>query len=338
MNQCGIECTISDHFGIYSAYSIGSATLRVNDLANRFVNKVNFSKLDGIMLSTDLDTLVEGTDANKAMSNLVDAISGAIQCSTYRSHLNARNYRLKEWMTDSLLQSVRKRDRMFKKTHKLPENDPRKIEYKNYRNTLKAALRTAKRVFLTARLVAASGNIREQYKIIREKLNLPGKDVNILDKLMQISNNAPNTLNDYFVSVGAKTAQSVEHLKVYNDIPALAAENSFSLINTTIVELCGIIDDLNDHKASGADNISNKIIKRYKDLLLPILVRLFNLCMDNGVFPDTLKIAVVVPVFKSGSPVVVANYRPNVYCPLLPNYLKKYFIIKSYFICKITIF
>jgi len=35
-----------------------------------------------------------------------------------------------------------------------------------------------------------------------------------------------------------------------------------------------------------------------------------NLCFDNGVFPEKLKISKIIPVFKKGSRTAVSNYRP----------------------------
>ena len=38
---------------------------------------------------------------------------------------------------------------------------------------------------------------------------------------------------------------------------------------------------------------------------------LFNLPVSTGVFPDILSVARVVPIFKSGSEILLINYRPN---------------------------
>ena len=40
------------------------------------------------------------------------------------------------------------------------------------------------------------------------------------------------------------------------------------------------------------------------------IVHLFNACLDCGFFPNTLKIAKVIPVFKTGDKTKLTNYRP----------------------------
>ena len=44
--------------------------------------------------------------------------------------------------------------------------------------------------------------------------------------------------------------------------------------------------------------------------IAPALEKIFNLSIISGVYPDILKIAKVIPVFKKGSPTSINNYRP----------------------------
>ena len=45
-------------------------------------------------------------------------------------------------------------------------------------------------------------------------------------------------------------------------------------------------------------------------ILIPALEKIFNLALTTGIYPDSLKIAKVIPIFKKGSPTSVNNYRP----------------------------
>ena len=47
-----------------------------------------------------------------------------------------------------------------------------------------------------------------------------------------------------------------------------------------------------------------------KDVIAPILTELYNLCIKQGIFPNVLKTAAVIPIFKSGDPQLSQNYRP----------------------------
>ena len=63
-------------------------------------------------------------------------------------------------------------------------------------------------------------------------------------------------------------------------------------------------------KNPGYDEISSNIIKNsFSELNYPHKY-LFEKSIEKGVFLDVLKIATVTPLFKSGDPSNISNYRP----------------------------
>ena len=73
-------------------------------------------------------------------------------------------------------------------------------------------------------------------------------------------------------------------------------------------EISDIIKSLN--KANDAGNISVKMLKLMNSHIAPIISQLINLAFKEGVYPSCLKLAKVLPIFKSGSKIVPGNYRP----------------------------
>ena len=53
------------------------------------------------------------------------------------------------------------------------------------------------------------------------------------------------------------------------------------------------------------------------------LVHICNRCFMTGIFPSELKIANVVPIFKSGDDMVFSNYRPVSVLPVLSKILER---------------
>ena len=75
-------------------------------------------------------------------------------------------------------------------------------------------------------------------------------------------------------------------------------------------ELTQAVKSLLPNKSPGLDEISVNIIKQVYDLIEPILLYVFDLSINEGNFPNSLKIAKVTPVYKCGDSCEVSNYRP----------------------------
>src|SRR5690606_38136655 len=91
----------------------------------------------------------------------------------------------------------------------------------------------------------------------------------------------------------------------------------------SLSEVLHEIKSLNDKKAPGFDNINSTVIKRYKEVLGPILAYLFNRCATLGIYPNSLKLAKVIPIFKNGEYTDYNNYRPISLLPLINKIFEK---------------
>ena len=87
---------------------------------------------------------------------------------------------------------------------------------------------------------------------------------------------------------------------------------------TTENEISKIIGPLKD-SVSGWDDLKSSMIKHVKDCITVLLVHICNRSFVTSIFPSELKIANVVPIYKSGDEMVFSNYRP---VSVLPVFLK----------------
>ena len=67
---------------------------------------------------------------------------------------------------------------------------------------------------------------------------------------------------------------------------------------------------LKNSKAAGHDEIPIRFLKAIGLYISDHLTHFFNFCLMNGIFPDRLKIARVVPILKGGDKSILGNYRP----------------------------
>jgi hypothetical protein len=116
---------------------------------------------------------------------------------------------------------------------------------------------------------------------------------------------------------------------------------SILLRPTDTNKIINIIKDLKN-TSPGWDNISPSVIKDSVHIIVGPLVHIINLSLSSGTFPKELKIAKVLPLFKSGDASFFNNYRPvsvlpvvskvfnKIYFAHLINFLKKQNILYKY--------
>ena len=75
----------------------------------------------------------------------------------------------------------------------------------------------------------------------------------------------------------------------------------------------------NPSQSTGNDNIDMSIIKYAISQIVKPLAHICNISFKNGTFPDQMKVAKVIPIFKGNDKQVFTKYRP---ISLLPQFSK----------------
>ena len=79
------------------------------------------------------------------------------------------------------------------------------------------------------------------------------------------------------------------------------------------------MNELKNKNSTGKDGISSKLLKAIKTSLIKPLTLIFTQMLITGIFPERLKIAKVLPLYKKDDKELLNNYRP---ISLLPVILK----------------
>ena len=85
---------------------------------------------------------------------------------------------------------------------------------------------------------------------------------------------------------------------------------SFYFLPCTPNEIEEIVKNFAPKTSADADGMRMSILKRVIHIISEPLAIIFNSSLETGVFPDKMKVARVVPVYKSGNINSFANYRP----------------------------
>ena len=103
-----------------------------------------------------------------------------------------------------------------------------------------------------------------------------------------------------------------------------------------------IISDLAPKNSCGVDDISFKLLQRISIITAAPLAHIINQSLCTWIFPDRLKIARVMPLYKKDDPHLVDNYRPISVLPAISKVFERvvfsqlhdYMHTKKYTVCQ----
>ena len=232
-------------------------------------------------------------------------------------------------MTGALLISINKGKKLYKKSIRSEATVQDKKKYSDYMLVLKKVKR--KKYYLD-RCVEFRSNTRELWKTINQVIGRNNDKSTCISELKteklvitrQID--IANELGRFFSTVGEKFANNTP--KPEKDIDhylslILRNHNSIFLAATNPNEICKLIEKLPNKKSSGYDNIDNILLKAIKNEIVVPLSMIFNKSLSQGIFPTCMKLAEVVPLFKSKDRSEKSNYRPISLLLTISKLLKK---------------
>ena len=176
-------------------------------------------------------------------------------------------------------------------------------------------IRKTERDHIATLLETHKCNLRKTWEIVKNVINkkqsssypeyfvINGKDVS---NNLQIANG----FNKYFVNIGPNLSKAIPK-SPKSPVSYMNENNPHTIFLKPVVEdeVVNIIKCLKESSA-GWDNICPAIVKStYLSFIKP-LTHVLNLSITEGLFPNELKIAKVIPLFKKGDRKIMSNYRP----------------------------
>lgn len=212
-------------------------------------------------------------------------------------------------MTSGLLESIRKKDNLYRKTKRQPFNSKLALRYKKYCSLLNILLKQAKKRYYESEFTKHKNNPKKQWDLLNNFLNTSTTSTatcKIIHNGITLHQpiNIANAFSEYFSSCYTHAHQNIN---VRHNIQR--ASQSFFLSPVTANEVCATLSSLKNTSA-GLDRVSIRHLKLVAHLISDTLSNIINLIFKTSVFPSSLKKAKVIPVFKKGDRLSISNYRP----------------------------
>ena len=222
------------------------------------------------------------------------------------------------WMMKGLLTSLNKQKRLYREQlhSKLAVSTD---NYRKYRNSLKSLIRKSKITYLHDKYTEFKQDSRKLWQLVNRIIGKSNNKIDSIDNL-RIDNilkydpsSITNGLCEFFANIGEQYANQIDSagLDISKHINNIES-NPSSLYSspTTMFEVRELISNLPQKTSSGHDNISNTLLKQLNEVVASLLSLIFNKSLEEGIFPDQMKLADVFPLFKSKERSECTNYRP----------------------------
>ena len=248
--------------------------------------------------------------------------------------LNKYNYKRSPWMTNEIINKIKERDKTYKKLMKA-KND----KYVNIKNKLKELNIELKRIIRQSKFNYYKDkfnknklDMRKTWNTINEVLNKTkdqkgvSENFNINGKTETDKTVIADQFNKYFIDIGPELAKKIGNSDKNSFKPylnELVTTKSFKFTSVDENDIRKIINKLKPKTSSGVDNISTILLKLSKELLIKPIATIINQSLTSGIFPNKLKVAKVLPIYKKEDPKLFNNYRPISLLPAISKVFEK---------------
>ena len=302
---------ITDHFPIYNLFKKGDGEDK-KSFQSRKINENSIQSFIAKISNTNFNDVFNSNDTNVAFSTFFNKLfkeyNKAFPIKTKKVKINSINA---PWITPKLKLCIKKKFKLFNllKRGLIPKRSfiaykniltwvTKKIRQQYYLNKLENDKKDAKKTWSNINTMLSRVTCETVTKLKTEE----GADVTGV--------NMANYFNEYFTNVASQliinlpNSINYEYLGNIQPIP-----QTCFFAPTDETEIIDIIKSL-PNKGNNLTDIKPSILFSVHQTIAPLISYLYNMSISNSTYPLPLKIARVVPVFKSGTTTKVSNYRP----------------------------
>lgn len=301
--NCDIVSTpgLSDHEALLASFSLLCTKQKIPHRYGRVFSSENFNKFSDSCSLVDWECVLTSGQPLETFHMVLH--------NTFTKSFPLRSMRAKKPKKNWITKGIKTSSRNLKSLHFIRKftNSQYFINYYgDYRRVYRRVIKAAKLQYYQNRISNAKNPSKEAWSIVND---LRGKH-SYTEKSADLQ---PNILNEFYCSIAKKISDKMEPSLdplSYLNLNHSHIDETFALTETTVEELVIIIRDIKNKNSAGIDEMSVKIFQNLNNNILFVLSQAINKCFEIGEFPDSLKVALVIPIHKTGSFKNPANFRP----------------------------
>ena len=293
-------------------------TFRVNNQTNRNIFRQAISDFDW--------ATIVSTDINQYVKNFTDKLN-QLYCSIFpvQTKFIPRHKVLNPWFTPALGELISQKSTYF---DMFRLGAISKEENNRFKNKVKATIQKAKSLYYVNLFRANVNNARSTWKILNGLMNrTKNKDFlrTVLNDGVEFHDDKciAEVFSDHFANIPIQLDSKIQNSGVDPlDFVDFNVLSPFVLDPCSSLECFTVIRNLKMTK-NEKDSIPVKLFIANADILSEVVCGMINLCLTSSIFPNSLKIAKIIPIFKKDDPRLPSNYRPISILPFLSKIFEK---------------
>lgn len=316
-----VDPSVSDHNIVISTLKCPRKIPRAREFITR--EKIVYKTLQQNF--PDLSASIYESNNSDEISNILTrAIQSATKnSSTIKKYSVKHPERINEWTSEKALELIVEKDKLLKKHRRKPHSTLIKENLDSVSAELDKRNKTD-----YAKYVRQKVTTNDPKKMWRNLNSILGREKDRASPTVENSSGEPlppkeaaNVFNEFF----STCAKSISEPSDTPEEQRVEHQPSRSMIlePPDESEIRRIIKGLKNNSAAGHDRISPKVIKHLATCIAPLLVHLIATIFATGIYPSTLKLAVVSPIYKNGSRSCPDNYRPISVLSILNKIVEK---------------
>ena len=223
------------------------------------------------------------------------------------------------WLSNNIKRCINKNKELYKTSLASKSDKIAHVIYKEYNKVLTKVKRAAKISYFKNKCMELKGNGAKLWNLINNTVKKSTNKKQIIDKLkvgnieLTKAEEIANEFAKYYSTIGSKLMNKVKSSKIPVDKYINKIESNrktLYLRPTTTMELEKIIMSLRNKTSTGFDEISNTMLKWLCPSIVFPLTIVFNKSLEEGVFPDQMKLSDVIPLYKNKDRYLCNNYHP----------------------------
>lgn len=278
----------------------------------RVFNEQNYNNLYAYLQNETWLSVYEAHDVNAAFRVFSELLIYYINIAFPITKICLNKNQKKPWMTEGIRTSSKNLKLLYKLVIDSQNNIIIKNYYNNYKKVYKRIIQSAKRMHNDTIYRNSTNKSKTVWNIIENTL-ANKNSVNISTMLINEENTTDkvvisNTFNTFFTEGPRKLLSTQSADGDHLNFPP----NQINMFFSPVCE-CDIIKVMKTLKKSnsfGIDGISSNFLKSVTHFIVKPLTYLVNMSIESAIFPEILKTARVIPLYKKGDNMLLENYRP----------------------------